>query len=155
MLVTKLEHACLVVEEDGARLVIDPGAFTRPVEVTGVVAVVVTHEHPDHGTAEQVAGILERNPGIPVFGPAGVATALAEVVAVDVVTAGGGPDRRAVLPHLPRDATPAHPLVRPGGRQHRGVRQRAAVPPRRRLHRPGRAGGALRDARRRTVAQDR
>ncbi|PYY35331.1 MBL fold metallo-hydrolase [Curtobacterium sp. MCJR17_055] len=88
MLVTKLEHACLVVEEDGARLVIDPGAFTRPVEVTGVVAVVVTHEHPDHGTAEQVAGILERNPGIPVFGPAGVATALAEVVAVDVVTAG-------------------------------------------------------------------
>ncbi|PZE88492.1 MBL fold metallo-hydrolase [Curtobacterium sp. MCBD17_008] len=88
MLVTKLEHACLVVEEDGARLVIDPGAFTRPVEVPGVVAVVVTHEHPDHGTAEQVAGILERNPGIPVFGPAGVATALAAVVAVDVVTAG-------------------------------------------------------------------
>jgi L-ascorbate metabolism protein UlaG (beta-lactamase superfamily) len=88
MLVTKLEHACLVVEEAGARLVIDPGAFTRPVEATDVVAVVVTHEHPDHGTAEQVAGILDRNPGIPVFGPAGVAAALAEVVAVDVVTEG-------------------------------------------------------------------
>jgi L-ascorbate metabolism protein UlaG (beta-lactamase superfamily) len=88
MLVTKLEHACLVVEEAGARLVIDPGAFTRPVEATDVVAVVVTHEHPDHGTAEQVAAILDRNPGIPVFGPAGVAAALAEVVAVDVVTEG-------------------------------------------------------------------
>ncbi|WIB25267.1 MBL fold metallo-hydrolase [Curtobacterium sp. MCSS17_015] len=88
MLVTKLEHACLVVEEDGARLVIDPGAFTRPVEATGAVAVVVTHEHPDHGTAEQVAGLLERNPGIPVFGPAGVAAALAQVVDVDVVTDG-------------------------------------------------------------------
>jgi L-ascorbate metabolism protein UlaG (beta-lactamase superfamily) len=88
MLVTKLEHACLVVEAEGARLVIDPGAFTRPVEATDVVAVVVTHEHPDHGTAEQVAGVLDRNPGIPVFGPAGVAAALAEVVAVDVVTEG-------------------------------------------------------------------
>ncbi|PYY38279.1 MBL fold metallo-hydrolase [Curtobacterium sp. MCPF17_011] len=88
MLVTKLEHACLVVEQDGDRLVIDPGAYTRPVEVSGVVAVVVTHEHPDHGTAEQLDRILDRNPGIPVFGPAGVASALAAAVEVDVVTDG-------------------------------------------------------------------
>jgi L-ascorbate metabolism protein UlaG (beta-lactamase superfamily) len=93
MLVTKLEHACLVVEQDGDRLVIDPGAYTRPVDATGVVAVVVTHEHPDHGTAEQLAGILDRNPGIPVFGPAGVAASLAESVPVDVVTDG---DTRSV-----------------------------------------------------------
>jgi L-ascorbate metabolism protein UlaG (beta-lactamase superfamily) len=88
MQVTKLEHACLVVEQDGARLVIDPGAYTRPVQDTGVVAVVVTHEHADHASAEQVARILDRNPGIPVFGPAGAAAALAEVVAVDVVADG-------------------------------------------------------------------
>jgi L-ascorbate metabolism protein UlaG (beta-lactamase superfamily) len=56
--------------------------------VSGVVAVVVTHEHPDHGTAEQLERILQRNPGIPVFGPAGVASALAGSVAVDVVTDG-------------------------------------------------------------------
>jgi L-ascorbate metabolism protein UlaG (beta-lactamase superfamily) len=88
MLVTKLEHACLVVEQDGDRLVVDPGTYTRPVDVSGVVAVVVTHEHPDHGTAEQLERILQRNPGIPVFGPAGVASALAGSVAVDVVTDG-------------------------------------------------------------------
>jgi L-ascorbate metabolism protein UlaG (beta-lactamase superfamily) len=88
MLVTKLEHACLVVEQDGDRLVVDPGTYTRPVDVTGVVAVVVTHEHPDHGTAEQLERILQRNPGIPVFGPAGVASALPGSVAVDVVTDG-------------------------------------------------------------------
>ena len=93
MLVTKLEHACLIVEQDGDRLVIDPGAYTRPVDTSGVVAVVVTHEHPDHGTAEQLTRILERNPGIPVFGPAGVASALVGSalvgsVAVDVVTDG-------------------------------------------------------------------
>jgi L-ascorbate metabolism protein UlaG (beta-lactamase superfamily) len=88
MLVTKLEHACLVVEQDDDRLVVDPGTYTRPVDVTGVVAVVVTHEHPDHGTAEQLERILQRNPGIPVFGPAGVASALPGSVAVDVVTDG-------------------------------------------------------------------
>ena len=38
MEVTKFEHACQVVTKDGARLVLDPGGFTRPVDVTGVVA---------------------------------------------------------------------------------------------------------------------
>ncbi|WP_267424964.1 MULTISPECIES: MBL fold metallo-hydrolase [unclassified Curtobacterium] len=94
MEVTKLEHACQVVTIDDARLVIDPGGFTRPVEATGVVAVVVTHEHPDHVTPEQVAGILERNPGAVVLGPAGVALALPDVD-VEVVTDG---DHRTVGP---------------------------------------------------------
>jgi L-ascorbate metabolism protein UlaG (beta-lactamase superfamily) len=92
--VTKLEHACQVVTIGDARLVIDPGGFTRPVEATGVVAVVVTHEHPDHVTPEQVAGILERNPGAVVLGPAGVARVLPDVD-VEVVTDG---DHREIGP---------------------------------------------------------
>ncbi|MGN6409528.1 MAG: MBL fold metallo-hydrolase [Curtobacterium sp.] len=94
MEVTKLEHTCQVLTEGGARLVIDPGGFTRPVDATGVVAVVVTHEHPDHVTPEQVRRILDANPGAVVIGPAGVARALAGSD-VDVVTAG---DRRTVGP---------------------------------------------------------
>ncbi|MBK0296773.1 MBL fold metallo-hydrolase, partial [Bacillus sp. S34] len=70
--------------------------FTRPVETTGVVAVVLTHEHPDHVTPEQLAGILARNPDAVVIGPAGVAAALAETgVRIDVVTDG---DHRSVGP---------------------------------------------------------
>lgn len=96
MQVTKLEHACQVVEESGARLVIDPGGFTRPVDAQDVVAVVVTHEHPDHVTPEQLAHIVEANPGVQVFGPAGVARALADSgIHVDVVTDGA---RRQVGP---------------------------------------------------------
>lgn len=96
MEVTKLEHACQIITEGDARLVIDPGNFTRPVETTGVVAVVLTHEHPDHVTPEQLAGILARNPDAVVIGPAGVATALAETgVRIDVVTDG---DHRTVGP---------------------------------------------------------
>lgn len=96
MEVTKLEHACQVVTVDDARLVLDPGGFTRPVDVTGVVAVVVTHAHPDHVTPEQVRGILDRNPAAVVLGPVGVADALAGAgIPVDVVTDG---DHRTVGP---------------------------------------------------------
>ncbi|AIV40407.1 MULTISPECIES: MBL fold metallo-hydrolase [unclassified Curtobacterium] len=96
MEVTKLEHACQVVTKDGARLVLDPGGFTRPVDVTGVVAVVVTHEHPDHGTPEQLHGILDRNPDAVVLGPSGVAAALADAgITVEVV---GDGDHREVGP---------------------------------------------------------
>jgi L-ascorbate metabolism protein UlaG (beta-lactamase superfamily) len=96
--VTKLEHACLVLREGDAALVIDPGNFTRPVDVTGAVAVVITHEHPDHVTPEQLRRILAENPGVPVFGPAGVADSLAASapeIAVDVVADG---ERRQVGP---------------------------------------------------------
>jgi len=96
MEVTKLEHACQIVTDGEARLVIDPGNFTRPVDTTGVVAVVVTHEHPDHVTPEQLRGILANNPEAVVIGPAGVAAALAETgIPVDVVTEG---DHRTVGP---------------------------------------------------------
>lgn len=96
MEVTKLEHACQVLTRDGARLVLDPGNFTRPVDVTGVEGIVVTHAHPDHVTPEQVRRILDVNPRAVVIGPAGVATALAGAgVTVDVVTDG---DARTVGP---------------------------------------------------------
>jgi hypothetical protein len=96
MEVTKLEHACQVIADGGARLVLDPGNFTRPVDATGVVAVVVTHEHPDHVTPEQVRRILDENPRAVVIGPEGVRAALAEAdITVDVVTDG---DDRTVGP---------------------------------------------------------
>ena len=86
MQVTKREHACLVIEKADARLVIDPGSYTLPVDdALGVVAVVITHEHGDHWTTEQIARILEKNPDARIFGPAGVATAVARADADFVV----------------------------------------------------------------------
>ena len=96
MEVTKLEHACQIITEGNTRLVLDPGNFTRPVDVTGVVAVVVTHEHPDHVTSEQLHRILAADPDAVVFGPVGVRAALADSgIAVEVVTDG---DHRTVGP---------------------------------------------------------
>lgn len=88
MRITKYEHACMVLEHEGARLVIDPGNYTAPIpDVDGIVAVVITHEHQDHWDAGQLDRILEANPGIPLFGPSGVADA-ADAYPVQVVSPG-------------------------------------------------------------------
>lgn len=79
MRLTKLEHACLVLEDSGKTLIVDPGSFTTPlVGTNNVVAIVITHEHADHWTGDQLKRILERNPDARLFGPAGVAAAASD-----------------------------------------------------------------------------
>ena len=79
MKVTKLEHSCLVIASTDKTLIVDPGSFTTPlVDTSDVVAIVITHEHVDHWTAEQLTLILDRNPDARIFGPAGVAAAAAD-----------------------------------------------------------------------------
>jgi L-ascorbate metabolism protein UlaG (beta-lactamase superfamily) len=76
MKLTKLEHSALVLESTGQKLFIDPGSFTTPLtETTNAVAVVITHEHADHWTPEQLDRIIEMNPNLVIFGPPGVAAA--------------------------------------------------------------------------------
>jgi L-ascorbate metabolism protein UlaG (beta-lactamase superfamily) len=73
MKLTKFEHACLLLEITEKRLIIDPGSFTMPLGDFGdVVGVVITHEHGDHWTDDQLQRIIERNPDAQVFGPKGV-----------------------------------------------------------------------------------
>lgn len=88
MRITKHEHACLVVTSAEEVLVVDPGSLTLPLlDLENVVAIVITHEHADHWTPEQLARILERNPDAKVFGPAGFAAAASDFT-VDTVTDG-------------------------------------------------------------------
>ncbi|UUT35456.1 MBL fold metallo-hydrolase [Microbacterium elymi] len=78
MRVTKHEHAALLIEAEGKALVIDPGTFTSPLTDLGhVVAIVLTHEHPDHWTPEHLDRILRDSGGVPIYAPAGVAAVAA------------------------------------------------------------------------------
>ncbi|KAA9110625.1 MBL fold metallo-hydrolase [Microbacterium rhizomatis] len=78
MRVTKHEHACLTVEDSGRMLIIDPGAFTNPlIDISRAVGVIITHEHPDHWTPDQLDRIIKAVPGIPIYGPQGLADAAA------------------------------------------------------------------------------
>jgi L-ascorbate metabolism protein UlaG (beta-lactamase superfamily) len=78
MKVTKYEHATLQVSIGDDVLIIDPGMFLSAVDFADVVAVVVTHEHADHWTPDQLGRILERNPDAVIYGPQGVKDAAAE-----------------------------------------------------------------------------
>lgn len=78
MKVTKYEHATLVVSIADDNLIIDPGVFLSLVDFAKVVAVVITHEHQDHWTPDQLTRILEKSPEARILGPAGVAKAAAE-----------------------------------------------------------------------------
>ena len=63
MKLVKYEHACFTVEKDGQLLVVDPGNFSSDfIAPAGVVAVVITHEHPDHFDHDQLAAIIDKNP---------------------------------------------------------------------------------------------
>lgn len=64
MEITRLGHAAVLVATDETRVLVDPGAFSDPstFELTGLDAVVVTHQHPDHLDPERTAAILAANP---------------------------------------------------------------------------------------------
>lgn len=85
--ITKYEHATLQLGLGDENLVVDPGVFLSHPDVPNVVAIVITHEHTDHWTADQIGRILEKNPDAKIFGPQGVADAAADI-AVEVVAAG-------------------------------------------------------------------
>lgn len=69
MQINKLEHACLILENHGKRLVIDPGTYTRPVEsLENVVAIVITHMHDDHCNEAQIDRILKSSPDAKIYG---------------------------------------------------------------------------------------
>ena len=75
MKVTKYEHATLVITSNDKQLVIDPGVFLTPPDFADTVAVVITHEHADHWTDQNLGMILEKSPGAKIYAPQGVATA--------------------------------------------------------------------------------
>lgn len=89
MRVTHIGHSCLLVETPDARVLLDPGTFSHGFEeLTGLDAVLVTHQHPDHLDVERLPVLLEANDG-------------ARVVAE--------PETAAELDRVGIEASPLHP----------------------------------------------
>ncbi|GAA1729266.1 MBL fold metallo-hydrolase [Microbacterium paludicola] len=77
MRITKHEHAALRVDAHGATLIIDPGSFlTVLADLHALAAIVITHEHADHWTPEQLDRIFDAAPSVPIFTTAAVAAAI-------------------------------------------------------------------------------
>lgn len=68
MKITKYGHACVAVEENGKKVIIDPGAYTGDFgELNDIVAVVVTHAHADHFNPTHLEVIFAANPDAILF----------------------------------------------------------------------------------------
>lgn len=79
MKIIKYIHDCIVVEKDETNLVIDPGSWSTDFVVPdAVVAIVITHEHPDHFARVQLEAIRSRCPEVVVYAPASVTSQLSD-----------------------------------------------------------------------------
>lgn len=92
MKLTKHAHACIEVEHEGRRILIDPGGFTP--NVTDILsradAVLVTHAHGDHVLQDAVVEAMSARAHVVLFGPEAVVAPLRDQFGdrVRAVTAG-------------------------------------------------------------------
>lgn len=115
MTLTKYEHACLVLEDEGKRLIIDPGQFTVSLPaLDNVVAIVITHIHSDHIDEEKVRNIRAANPDVQILSVEQVAKAFADLPVTTVNPGEGievspfrleffGGDHAVIHPSRPQD----------------------------------------------------
>lgn len=82
MKISKYLHSCIVLEEAGEKILIDPGIFSfieervSPDIFTGISVVLITHEHDDHFYPEVLKTILKNNEGAEVYANKSVAALL-------------------------------------------------------------------------------
>ncbi len=78
MKVTKFGHCCLLIEENGARILLDPGSFSIVPDVANIDAILITHEHADHYHLESLNAVRAKNPNARVITNEGVGKLLKE-----------------------------------------------------------------------------
>jgi L-ascorbate metabolism protein UlaG (beta-lactamase superfamily) len=68
MKITKFGHCCLLIEENRARILTDPGIYSeKQNEITKIDIVLITHEHSDHFHVESIKEILKSNPKVKII----------------------------------------------------------------------------------------
>jgi L-ascorbate metabolism protein UlaG (beta-lactamase superfamily) len=104
MVVSKYIHSCLVVEENGKTILIDPGNFTYDEKVLDVDAIgkldylLITHEHPDHFYIPLIKEIVGRFSEVKIISNGSVA-GLLEKEGIKATTEGDEVVHLQNLPH--------------------------------------------------------
>jgi L-ascorbate metabolism protein UlaG (beta-lactamase superfamily) len=99
MKITKFGHCCLLIEENGVRILTDPGTYsTQQNEVKNIDFVLITHEHADHFHIDSLKTLLKNNPQAKVVTNKSVGALLEkEGIAFSVVEDGQKFDASGVL----------------------------------------------------------
>lgn len=116
MNVTKYEHACFTIEKDSQVLVVDPGSYTTDfIAPSDVIAIVITHEHPDHFDVELISAIIDKNPEAVIIGDASITNQI---------------EAFETMPVTPSDTLEMGPFhLEFFGGQHAGIHDSMPVPP--------------------------
>ncbi|MBF6099645.1 MBL fold metallo-hydrolase [Nocardia cyriacigeorgica] len=134
MRIAHFGHSCILVELHGRRILFDPGTFAHGFEgLTGLDAIAITHQHPDHIDPNRIDALIDANPDARLFsdpqtaqqrGGRWEAVHAGNVIDLDGLRITGGGGRHAVIhPELPvidntvfQLGTPDDPaqLVHPG-----------------------------------------
>jgi L-ascorbate metabolism protein UlaG (beta-lactamase superfamily) len=90
MKISKYGHSCLHIVDGSASILIDPGSFSQGFEtLSGLTAVLVTHQHADHVDPRRLTGVLRANPGATLYADSGsVAVLAAEGITATAVSTG-------------------------------------------------------------------
>lgn len=73
MQIKKFRHSCLELTIDNQSIVIDPGGWSTDfIAHSGIIGVIITHEHGDHFDQVQLGGIIAQNPDVKIYAPAGI-----------------------------------------------------------------------------------
>jgi len=99
MKITKFGHCCLLIEENGVRILTDPGTYsTQQSEVKNIDFVLITHEHADHFHIDSLKALLKNNPQVKVITNKSVGEFLKkDKIAFSVVENGQNSDANGVL----------------------------------------------------------
>lgn len=78
-MITKFGHSCLLVEEEGVRVLFDPGDWTiEQNTVERLDAICITHEHGDHCSIPSLQEIRKKNPNATIYTNSGVGNKLSD-----------------------------------------------------------------------------
>jgi L-ascorbate metabolism protein UlaG (beta-lactamase superfamily) len=93
MKITKYNHACILIEENGKKLLFDPGVFTfsenfQSKNIGAVDAIVLTHAHQDHTAPDNLKAFLSLGPATVIGGPEIVSELTKEGVTVQTIAPG-------------------------------------------------------------------
>lgn len=95
MKISKYIHSCILLEENGKKLLFDPGEFAfiegkvAPAGLQNISIIVITHNHPDHVDPKAMQIIMEYNPAAVILGNKEVAEKLGELgLTVEILEAG-------------------------------------------------------------------
>ncbi|BCQ07212.1 MBL fold metallo-hydrolase [Mycobacterium heckeshornense] len=68
MQLTHFGHSCLLAAFDHTAVLFDPGNFSHGFEgISGLAAILITHQHPDHVDTRRLPALIDANPGAAVY----------------------------------------------------------------------------------------